>query len=141
MSTFLPHRYRCAQGGFSLIEVIIVVVIVAILAAVALPAYQDQVARSKRTDATVSLLAAAQRLEQCFTANNTYNNCLPIPPATLASNEGEYAITAATTATTYLLTANPAATSSTRHDTKCTSFTLNQTGAQNATGTDAANCW
>ena len=137
----MPHQRNrtIAQQGFTLIEVIIVVVIVAILASIAIPAYFDQVTRSKRADAAASLLSTAQQLEQCFTANNTYVGCLG---ATIPSEEGEYSIAVATpNATTYVLTATPAAGSSTQHDAECRSFVLDQTGAQTATGSDMNNCW
>lgn len=58
------------SSGFTLIEVMVVVAIVAILAAIALPAYQDYVMRSRRADAQ-AVLQAAQLAQEKFRLNNT----------------------------------------------------------------------
>jgi type IV pilus assembly protein PilA len=57
------------QKGFTLIELMIVVAIIGILAAVAIPAYQDYVARAQASE-PVSLLGAAKTPVTEFIATN-----------------------------------------------------------------------
>ncbi|MEH6592005.1 MAG: type IV pilin protein [Halioglobus sp.] len=65
---------RGNQGGFTLIELMIVVVIVAILLAIALPGFQDQVIRGHRAAAQAQMLDIANREQQFLLANRTYAN-------------------------------------------------------------------
>ena len=69
------------QGGFTLIEVMIVVTIIAILAAVAIPSYSDYVTRGRVVEATAGLADARTKMEQFFQDNRTYPTGCVIQPA------------------------------------------------------------
>lgn len=58
--------------GFTLIELMIVVAVVAILVAIAVPAYQDQVRKSRRAQAKADLAEVIQMAERHHTVSNTY---------------------------------------------------------------------
>ena len=103
-----------ADGGFTLIEVMIVVVIIAVLAAIALPAYQQYARETKRSDAHSALLRIAALQEKFFSDNNFYApSAVTLGYATnpATSNDGYWAITLTTAgvpATSFALSAAPA---------------------------------
>ena len=61
------------SSGFTLIELMIVIVIVAVLAAIALPAYQNQIQRTNRTATQADMMAAAQAMEKYYGINFSYS--------------------------------------------------------------------
>lgn len=65
-------QHHPAQRGFTLIELLIVIVVVAILAAIAVPAYTDQVRRSHRADAINGVSDLQLRQERWRANHATY---------------------------------------------------------------------
>ncbi len=68
------HPASRFASGFTLIEVLIVVAIIGILSAIALPAYNDYVVRSKLTDAFAALSSTRVKMEQFYQDNHTYED-------------------------------------------------------------------
>jgi type IV pilus assembly protein PilA len=64
------------QQGFTLIELMIVVAIVGILAAIAIPAYNDYVARSKVSEALAALGACKTSVSEFTQVNNAFPTTL-----------------------------------------------------------------
>jgi len=148
-----PRRW--AYAGFSLIELMIVVAIAGILIAIALPSYQSQIRKSRRTDAKTALLDLAGREERYFSTNSSYSSVgtdLGLATAGFPQTigDGYYQVNTPTvttgTATTvwaFSLTAAPIGAQT--KDTSCASFTVTSAGAQtslNSGGADSSStCW
>ncbi|WP_444926617.1 type IV pilin protein [Microbulbifer sp. TRSA002] len=140
------HKFSI-NYGFTLIELMIAVAVIGILAAIAYPSYMESVRKSNRAEAKTELNDVAQRLQRCFTAFSAYDdaNCSIAGNIskgnTLSTENNFYSITGVLTATTYTLTAAPQSGSYQVGDGDCTSFTLTQTGAKDATGARKDDCW
>lgn len=60
------------QGGFTLVELMIVIAVIAILASIAYPSYSSAVRKGKRAQGRTAILELLQQQERYMTQNNTY---------------------------------------------------------------------
>lgn len=62
------------QGGFTLVEMLVVVAIIAILAVIAIPSYQEYVIRTNRADMQTEMMRIAQDLQRYQVANKNFKD-------------------------------------------------------------------
>ena len=136
------------QKGFTLIELMITVAVIGILAAVALPSYNQYVARAKRAEARAEVLRAEGWMERYFTENNRYSSTAAAPttnPTAFTTNFGTvpksgtayYNISLTVSSTGYTITATR--TGSMASD-GCGDYTKTNTGSLTPSVTTATNC-
>ena len=138
---------RKQQGGFTLLEVLIVVAILGIVSALAYNSYTRQADDSRRSDAASMLVNAAQQLERCYTRVHTYDvdnveECNDLPDE---SPGGHYRLNSELDTNTFTVTAVPQGVQAERDAQRCAFLALDHTGrrtAEDGDGNEAVDeCW
>jgi type IV pilus assembly protein PilE len=144
-SSLHPGRRK----GFTLVELMVTVAIVAILAVIATPVFNQQIHKSRRTEARTTLLDLAARAERQYSTSNTYwGNTTAgklLPPDLgysggwpITTTSGYYTILLSNNGdgTAFTFTATAAGAQST--DTQCATMSVDNTGNQTASD---PGCW
>lgn len=82
-----PKMMKKAEGGFTLIELMIVVAIIGILAAVAIPAYSDYTAKAKAANALSAVDPYKTAVAMCAQEAGSPDNCNTGFPTFTATKE------------------------------------------------------
>jgi type IV pilus assembly protein PilE len=149
---------RTTDGGFTLIELMIVIVVVAILAVIAYPSYTEYIRKSRRQEAIALISQIAQAQERWRGACTTYAS-LPNTPTAASPNNCDVATSGLgipNPSSNYYVASIPVATAASYQimaiasgvqagDAKCTRLTMtvnagNITYTSQGTAT-AAQCW
>ncbi len=148
----MKTRLAPVQSGFTLVELMIVVVIIGVLAAIAYPAYTENVRKARRADAQAALVGLAAAMERHMvnnggsyfgsTAANAQNVAPTIYPGQVPTEGGRatYNLRITTvTATDYSLSAIPV---NAQLQDACGTLTLNANGQQGRSGSaPMEDCW
>lgn len=141
----MMHRKKTA--GFTLVEILIAVAVISILATIALPLYDRQVQKARRTDGRAALSNIALAQERFYTVNGSYTTNLANLDISSDlqggnSEEGYYTLAISTTNATTVpdFTITGTATSAQSGDSDCTAMNLTHLGVKG--GSPANNlCW
>src|SRR5262249_18468294 len=146
-------RAACRSRGFTLVELMVTCVILAIIVGVAMPAYTQQVRKSRRADARNAILDLAGREERFLSVANSYMHVVSdrgFGAFPVLVTNGFYNLPVAVpdpayggNGPSYIITATP--TGAQAGDTDCARFTVNQVGKQVALNSGGADntptCW
>ena len=136
---------RGHNGGFTLMELLIVITIIGVLASIAYASYSNSVVASRRKAAAACLLEVSQHMERVYTTSLSYAGVTAAPALSCRTELSAFytiGLNGTPTATTYALQAVPQGAQAGK-DTKCATLGLNQAGTKTFSGTggSVSSCW
>ncbi len=156
MKSTLTQTHLSKRAGFTLIELMIVVVVIGILAAIAYPAYLENVRKARRADAQAALVGMAAAMERYMVNNNGtylgaagaggapgpaifYSDQVPVDGGRATYSLRIQSLTPAANPNSYVLSAIPV---NAQLGDRCGTLTLAASGQQGRTGTaPLTECW
>lgn len=126
--------------GFTLVELLVTVAVIAIIASIAYPSYQEQIQKTRRSEAKAALMDAAAKAERHYTQFGNYAGTISVPATT---ENGYYTINlvpgTSASPQTYSITATRAGQQT---NDKCGNLTIDQAQNKDVVGASlsAADC-
>ena len=149
---FQSHCRLVINKGFTLIELLVTLVIIGILASIAYGSFQQYIFKSRRIDATATLMKLAVAQEKYFNQHLAYSNDISsstgLNQQSLLSDESYYQLSvevkiqAVDGIDSFTLSAT--ATSSQSKDKQCQLFSINHLNVQqafNSQNSINSDCW
>jgi type IV pilus assembly protein PilE len=144
-----PFR-SVARRGFTLIELLVALAVIAVLAAIALPAFQEQIARTRRSAMQAALVEDAGYMQRYYSSHDAF---MDSPPPRLPAGQTPRAGAVSYTITLSVPIADPstfvltAVRAGPMDGDACGDFTYDYLGRRDlvagtaAAGRNAVTCW
>jgi type IV pilus assembly protein PilE len=136
---------NAGRRGFTLLEILTALIVVGVLAAIAIPSWRTHLLRTRRADASATLLAVQKAQDSWFAGHARYADAAQLGIGGSAHGWYTLELTVAADGLGYLATAQATRGSAQSPDERCSRFTIDHLGQRRAFdvgGVDRSpDCW